>query len=282
MREFVGIALSRFRTAAYWQRRMPQFELTFLGTGTSLGVPMIGCACPVCLSADPRDQRDRASLFIRTPELCWVVDTGPDFRRQCLRNKITHVDAVLITHAHSDHIMGFDDLRPFTFGVDKKIPVYASAETFTGLKHTFHFAFSGENHFPGYLKPEAHLIEGAFKLGETMITPLPVNHGRVTTTGFRFDRPGMQSIAYLSDCKSIPDKTRALLLNIDILIIDALRYREHPTHLSVSESILVAEEVRAGQTWFTHISHDLGHAAVDDVLPDKIRMAYDGLVITLP
>lgn len=260
---------------------MAQFQLTFLGTGTSLGVPMIGCACPVCQSTDPRDQRDRSSLFITTPELCLVVDTGPDFRRQCLRHKINKVDAVLVTHSHSDHIMGFDDLRPFTFGVDKKIPVYASAETFIGLKHTFHFAFSGENHFPGYLKPEAHVIDGPFQLGETTITPLPVEHGRVTTTGFRFDRPGMRSVAYLSDCKSIPDETRALLMDIDILIIDALRYREHPTHLSVSESIIVSEEVRAGETWFTHISHDLGHAALEEVLPHKIRVAFDGLVLRL-
>ena len=260
---------------------MPQFELTFLGTGTSLGVPMIGCACPVCQSTDPRDQRDRSSLFIRTPELCWVVDTGPDFRRQCLRNKITHVDAVLITHSHSDHIMGFDDLRPFTFGMDSKIPVYASEETFEGLKHTFHFAFSGEKRYHGYLKPEAHVIDGPFQLGETTITPLPVRHGCVTTTGFRFDRPGMQSVAYLSDCKSIPDETRALLMDIDILIIDALRYREHPTHLSVAESIVVAGEVSAGETWFTHISHDLGHADVEADLPHNIRVAYDGLVLRL-
>ncbi len=260
---------------------MAQFELTFLGTGTSLGVPMLGCNCPVCQSTDPRDERDRASIFLRTPELGIVVDTGPDFRRQCLRNHISQVDAVLVTHAHSDHIMGFDDLRPFTFGLDKKIPVYASAETMAGLQHTFHFAFSGEHRFPGYLKPEPHVIDGAFQLGGTTITPLPVPHGRVTTTGFLFDRPGMASAAYLSDCKSIPEDTRALLMDIDILIIDALRYKEHPTHLSVAESILIAEEVRAKRTWFTHLSHDLSHAGLEADLPAKIRVAYDGLVLPL-
>lgn len=256
---------------------MADFELTFLGTGTSLGVPMIGCACAVCQSTDPRDQRDRASIFIRTPELCFIVDTGPDFRRQCLRNNIRHIDAVLITHPHSDHIMGFDDLRPFTFGADASIPVYASEETMEGLRHTFHFAFDGRNRYIGYLKPEPYLITGPFQLGETTITPLPVEHGRVTTTGFRFDRTGMKPIVYLSDCKRIPDTTLELMMDCGVLIIDALRYREHPTHLSVEEAIAVARQVRAEQTFFTHISHDLGHAAVEAHLPPDIRIAFDGL-----
>jgi phosphoribosyl 1,2-cyclic phosphate phosphodiesterase len=259
---------------------MADFELTFLGTGTSLGVPMIGCACEVCQSTDPRDQRDRASLFIRTPELCFVVDTGPDFRRQCLRNHIRHIDAVLITHPHSDHIMGFDDLRPFTFGAEASIPVYASPETMDGLRHTFHFAFDGRNRYIGYLKPEPHLITGPFQLGLTTITPLPVEHGRVTTTGFRFDRAGMKPLVYLSDCKRIPDTTLELMMDCGVLIIDALRYREHPTHLSVEEATAVAHQVRAEQTYFTHISHDLGHAAVEAHLPPDIRVAYDGLKLS--
>jgi phosphoribosyl 1,2-cyclic phosphate phosphodiesterase len=261
---------------------MAQFELTFLGTGTSLGVPMIGCSCAVCLSADPRDQRDRSSVYVRTPECCWVVDTGPDLRRQFLRNHIRELDAVLMTHAHSDHMMGFDDLRPFTFGEDARLPVYASRATMDGLRHTFHFAFDGKNHYAGYLKPEPHEITGPFGLGGTLITPLPVEHGRVVTTGFRFDRDGMESVAYVPDCKSIPDSTRDLLMDCGILIIDALRYREHPTHLSVAEAIAVAQDVRAGQTYFTHLSHDLGHAELETKLPPAINVAFDGLVLEIP
>lgn len=260
---------------------MAHLDLTFLGTGTSLGVPMIGCSCPVCTSSDPRDARDRASIFLRTPELHLVVDTGPDFRRQCLRSGITQIDAVLITHAHSDHIMGFDDLRPFTFGKDRVMPVYASPETFLGLTHCFHFAFEENRRSPGYLKAAAHPIHGPFQLGATTITPLPVQHGRVTTTGFRFDRPGMASTAYLSDCKGIPDETRNLLLDIDILIIDALRYRDHPTHLSVAESTALAASVNAHTTYFTHLSHDLHHATLTEELPENIHVAHDGLVLDL-
>lgn len=260
---------------------MAQFELTFLGTGTSLGVPMIGCTCPVCRSTDPRDQRDRSSVYIKTPELSWVVDTGPDFRRQMLRNRIAHVDAVLITHPHSDHIMGFDDLRPFTFDMESSIPVYASPETMNGLRYTFAFAFDQKNRFPGYLKPAPHEIDGPFQLGNTTITPLPVHHGRVTTTGFRFDRPGMKSLAYVPDCKTVPEATMVHLAGVEVLIIDALRYREHPTHLSVAESIALARAAGAGQTWFTHLSHDLSHATLEEELPPDIRVAYDGLVLQL-
>lgn len=260
---------------------MSAFELTFFGTGTSLGVPMIGCACPVCQSKDPRDNRDRSSIFIKTPECAWVVDTGPDFRRQCLRNGVGHIDAVVITHAHSDHIMGFDDLRPFTFGEDASIPVYASPETMDGLRHTFHFAFSGHNKFAGYLKPDPHEITGPFSLGLTHITPLPVQHGRVITTGLRLQRAGSPVVVYLPDCKAIPDSTLELMMDADILIIDALRYREHPTHLSVDESIEVARRSRAKRTFFTHLSHDLGHAELEAKLPHDIRVAYDGLKLTI-
>ncbi len=256
---------------------MAQLELTFLGTGTSLGVPVIGCSCPVCCSTDSRDQRDRSSIYIRTPECCWVVDTGPDFRRQFLRNRIRQLDAVLITHAHTDHIMGFDDLRPFTFTENDHMPIYASPETMDGLKHAFHFAFDVKNRFPGYLRPEPHEITGPFVLGKTTITPLPVPHGRVVVTGFRFDREGMPGVVYLPDCKSVPDTTRDLIMDCGILIIDALRYRPHPTHLNVEEAIAVALEVRASQTFFTHLSHELGHAGLEASLPPGIRVAFDGL-----
>ncbi len=261
---------------------MPDFELTFLGTSTSLGVPMVGCACPVCTSPDPRDFRDRSSILLRTPEQTVLVDTGPDLRRQLLRHRVTQVDAVLITHPHSDHIMGFDDLRPFTFGPDKRIPVYAAPDTMDALRRTFSFAFDPSNNYPGYLKPEPHEIGGPFSLGRLTVTPLPVEHGSFITTGFRFDWPGFAPVAYLPDCKAIPDETMVHLMDIGTLILDALRYREHPTHLHVEASIAVARECRARQTWFTHLSHDLKHATLEAELPPGIGVAWDGLILDLP
>lgn len=260
---------------------MASVELTFLGTGTSTGIPMIGCRCPVCTSPDPRDKRDRASILVRTPDVVWVVDTGPDFRHQCLRNGVDHLDAVLITHPHTDHIMGFDDLRRFTFEAEGSLPVYAPPETMDVLRRTFEFAFNGLNRYPGYFKPDPHEITGPFQLGETKVTPVPVGHGKVGTVGFRFDHPGMQAVVYLPDCKIIPPESMALLEDVGVLIIDALRHREHPTHLSVAESLVVAETSRARQVWFTHLSHELSHSGLEAELPPHIRVAYDGLILRL-
>lgn len=254
-------------------------KITFLGTGTSTGVPMIGCDCAVCLSTDGRDKRLRCALWIQTPELQWVVDTGPDFRTQCLRAGVRHLDAALITHPHTDHIMGFDDLRRFTFGEDQVIPVYASAETLGALRRVYDFAFNGTNRYAGYLKPEPMEVSGPFQLGGTVITPLPVEHGRVMTTGFQFQHRGGARIAYLPDCKAIPDMTLALMEGVDVLIVDALRHRLHPTHFNVEEALAAARAVRAGRTWLTHLCHDLGHAALAAEVPAGVEVAYDGLIL---
>jgi phosphoribosyl 1,2-cyclic phosphate phosphodiesterase len=250
--------------------------ITFLGTGTSQGVPMIGCGCAVCTSADPRDNRTRSSIYVSTPEFAFVIDTGPEFRVLCLREKIDRIDAVVYTHSHTDHMMGFDDLRPFC-GNGRDLPVYASAEAMADLKRTFGFAFNGLNLVPGYVRPRPHVIDGPFELGGTLLTPLPLKHGRAQVYGYLLEREGRKLAAYLSDCKEVPEAVIERIHGVEALIIDALRYAEHPTHLSVREALEVAARVQPGATWFTHICHDLGHAATEAELPAGTRIAYDGL-----
>jgi phosphoribosyl 1,2-cyclic phosphate phosphodiesterase len=258
---------------------MGDLTITFLGTGTSQGVPVIGCDCPVCRSTDPRDNRTRSSIYVRTPECAFVVDTGPDFRTQCLREKLAHLDAVVYTHAHTDHIMGFDDLRPF-FPGQRPMPVYASPATISDLERVFLFAFSGENRFPGYLHPEARAITDTFQLGETELTPLPVPHGRATVFGYLFTRRGEKLAAYLSDCKAVPEPVIERIRGVRHLIVDALRHKPHPTHMSVDEALAVAVQVQPGRTWFTHLCHEIGHAEQEALLPENVRIAYDGLQLT--
>jgi phosphoribosyl 1,2-cyclic phosphate phosphodiesterase len=259
---------------------MADFTITFLGTGTSLGVPMIGCDCRVCQSTDPRDRRTRASIHIATPECAWVIDTGPDFRTQALRERLRRVDAAVYTHSHTDHVMGLDDLRPFCFG-GLDMPVYASRKTMDDLERIFGFAFNGQNRWPGYLRPLPHVIEGPFHLGVTEITPLPGLHGRAHVFGFLFRRGGDPLAAYLSDCKEVPPEVRTEIRGVQHLIIDALRYTPHPTHMNVEEALAVASEVAPGHTWFTHISHDLLHSETEAALPAGVRIAWDGFKIEL-
>lgn len=259
---------------------MTQMRLTFLGTGTSQGVPMVGCDCPVCGSTDPRDHRTRSSVYIETPESAWVVDTGPDFRAQCLRERVRRVDAVVFTHSHTDHIMGFDDLRPFSVP-GRPIPLYGSAGTLADVERAFRFAFNGENRFPSYIHPEPRPVTGPFQIGETELVPLPLPHGRTVVNGYLFRRGGRSVAAYLTDCKEVPAEHLPLLEGVPHLILDALRHRPHPTHMSVGEALAVEERVRPGRTWFTHICHELAHAETQAALPESVRMAYDGLQIDL-
>jgi phosphoribosyl 1,2-cyclic phosphate phosphodiesterase len=237
---------------------------------------MVGCACPVCTSTDPRDDRTRSSIYVQTPESAWVVDTGPEFRIQCLREKIDRIDAVVYTHSHTDHMMGFDDLRPFCAN-GRELPVYASAETMADLKRVFNFAFTALTAIPGYVRPRPHLIDGPFTLGGTLLTPLPLLHGRTWVNGYLFECEGRKLAAYLSDCKEVTQTVVERIHGVEALIIDALRYRPHPTHLSVDEALEVASRVQPGATWFTHICHDLGHAETEARLPAATRIAYDGL-----
>jgi phosphoribosyl 1,2-cyclic phosphate phosphodiesterase len=241
---------------------------------------MIGCDCAVCHSPDPRDNRTRSSIYVEVPECAFVVDTGTDFRTQALRENIRHLDAVVFTHSHTDHIMGFDDLRRFGWARGGTMPVYASAETMADLRRVFEFAFKALNPFPGYLKPEPHIIDGPFQLGETTLTPLPVPHGNFEVHGFLFSRDNVKLVAYLSDCSAVPAEIARKIEGVKILIIDALRHKPHPTHLSVQQALDVAAQVHPAETYFTHIAHELPQAAESD-LPAHTHIAYDGLRLQL-
>ncbi len=241
---------------------------------------MIGCDCAVCQSPDPRDNRTRSSIYVKTPECAFVVDTGTDFRTQVLRENIRHLDAVVFTHSHTDHVMGFDDLRRFAWERGGTMPVYASAETMADLTRVFEFAFNGKNRFPGYLHPEPHLISGPFDLGQTRIAPLPVPHGHSTVNGYLFSRDGQKLVAYLSDCSGVPEEIAKEIEGVKILIVDALRHKPHPTHLSVDQALEVASRVHPEETYFTHIAHELPQAAEAD-LPAHAHIAYDGLKLEL-
>ena len=236
---------------------------------------MIGCDCEVCHSADPRDKRLRSSVYIETPECAWVVDTGTDFRTQALRENIRRVDAVVFTHAHTDHIMGFDDLRRFSHELGS-LPVYASAETMRALERVYEFAFNGLNRFPGYIVPVPHVVDGPFWLGKTLLLPLPVPHGKSIVNGYLFSRNGEKLIAYLSDCSAVPNEILIQIAGVKMLIIDALRHRPHPTHLSVSQALEVAAKVQPSRTLFTHVCHELSQSREAEFPPD-VGIAYDGL-----
>lgn len=255
----------------------PEFSLTFLGTSTSTGVPVIGCDCPVCTSTDPKLTRTRASVIVETPELNVLVDTGPDLREQALREGINKVDAVLYTHAHLDHITGFDELRAFCWRRDDPLPLYGSAECLAEIKRMFSWAFLPTNTYKGYVKPDPIETTGPFALGNLTVTPIPVVHGGVPTQGYRFDYPGTPAIAYLPDVKTIPEQSRQLLENIPILIIDALHRREHPTHMNFTEALHTASNLGAQKTYLTHLSHELDIHEVSNELPPTTSFAHDGL-----
>lgn len=255
------------------------FELTFLGTGTSVGVPVIGCTCEVCRSTDPRNKRTRASIHLRAAGMDLLVDSGPDLRLQALREGLTRMDAVIYTHSHLDHVVGFDELRAFCWHRDTPLPLHARPQCMDMLQTMFGWAFSPKNHYKGYIRPDPVIIDGAFRYGELTITPLPVEHAMVETIGFLFELPGAPRTAYMPDVKHVPDETRAMLAGVDILILDALRSGPHPTHLSIEEALEVIAAVGARRAWLTHISHDLDHAPWEARLPEHVRLSYDGLKI---
>lgn len=257
--------------------KVASLSLTFLGTGTSVGIPMVGCDCVTCHSPDPRDNRLRSSVWMQSAECEWLVDTGPDLRAQCLRAGIRRLDAALFTHAHMDHVTGFDELRRFTVGEDQSMPIHARPSTLAVLERMFDYAFNGQNRYRGYLKPDPCPIDEPFQLGSTRVTPLPVLHGKVETIGFLFERCGRPLCAYIPDCKILAPETLAAIQGVDTLILDALRFSPHPTHLNVEEAVAIAQSVQAQQTWFTHFQCEIMHARDEPQLPQGIRFAYDGL-----
>ena len=256
--------------------------ITFLGTGTSVGVPVIGCHCAVCTSADPRNNRTRSSVLITTPEAKLLIDSGPDLREQALREKISEIDAVIYTHSHLDHVAGFDEMRAFCWKRDSPLPLHATGSTLAVLKNMFGWAFHQDNTYKGYIKPDPHVIGSAFGIGGLTITPLPVLHGSVETIGLLFETAGGIRFAYLPDVKSIPETTLRMMGNLDLLVIDALRDTPHGTHLSVPEACAISARLAPNKTLLTHLSHDLDHAELSGRLPENISPAYDGLSFTIP
>lgn len=255
--------------------------LTFLGTGTSVGVPVIGCRCPVCTSRDPFNNRTRASILVSTGEITVLVDSGPDLREQALREGISSIDAVIYTHSHLDHVAGFDEMRAFCWGKPEPLPLYATESCLTVLKSMFGWAFLPDNNHSGYVRPAPQVISPEFRIGDLTIRPLPVEHGSVETIGLLFDTDDGFRFAYLPDVKTIPESTMAMMGNLDLLIIDSLREAPHSTHLSLSESLGISERLSPKKTLLTHISHEMDHAELSARLPDGVGVAHDGLRVLL-
>ncbi len=251
-------------------------RLTFLGTGTSTGVPVLGCHCATCTSADSRDKRTRPSVLLEFEGRVVVIDTSPDFREQGLREDLGRLDAVLFTHTHADHIFGLDDVRVFNFRQKQAIPIYGDQTSIDSIRRIFDYIFKGTYKGGGIPKLDPHVIDGPFELWGKRFTPLPVLHGDLPVLGFRFDHT-----AYVTDFSTIPEATMAMLEGLDALILDALRHQPHPTHSNVEHSLEIVNRLNPKRAFFTHIAHELSHAATDAALPANVRLAYDGLKIDL-
>lgn len=255
-------------------------SLQFLGTGTSVGVPQIGCRCATCTSRDPRDRRRRSGLYVRSGDTAFVVDTPPEFRLACVELGVVKVDAVVLTHAHMDHVAGFDDIRRFnTLNGQKAMNCYAAAETVESMKHMFPYIGAKPN-ANGLFRPMIVFrpVSRAFRIGCVKVTPLPVEHGGTRTNGYMFETDGCRAV-YISDCCALPDRVCNAIRGVDVLVLDCLRERFHPTHLNLEKSLEYMRRIGPRRGYFVHMCHDVLHAEFERRLPRWIRLAYDGLVV---
>jgi len=251
-------------------------KITFLGTGTSQGIPLISCGCPVCTSASKKDNRLRCAIWVETPEASIVIDSGPDFRYQMLRAKVNKLDAIIFTHGHKDHVAGLDDIRAYNFFEKKPIQVYATEETQETLRREFSYIFANIN-YPGIPQLDLNTITAGetFSINGLQITPIKVMHYKMEVLGFRIG-----DFTYITDANYIAPEELAKTKGSKALVLNALRHEPHISHYTLSEAIEVADAVKADTTYFTHISHQLGlHDAVESTLPDSMHLAYDGLVL---
>jgi phosphoribosyl 1,2-cyclic phosphate phosphodiesterase len=251
---------------------MSSLQLTVLGSGTSMGVPTLGCHCTVCESQDPHDKRTRPSVLLTYGGHNVVIDTTPDFRTQAMRERIDRLDAVIYTHSHADHILGLDDIRPYNLKQGGVVPIYASKATQERLRRQFAYVFDDAPTESSVPAVSMHAIDGPFDLFGLKIVPVPANHGPHPVLGFRFG-----NAAYLTDFSAVPESSKKLLDGLDNFILDALRYTPHPMHSNVEQSLALVAELKPKRAWFTHICHDLGHEAANAKLPPNVRLSYDGL-----
>ncbi len=258
-------------------------KITLLGTGTSTGVPVIGCDCRVCTSADPRDKRLRCACVVEVNGLSILIDAGPDFRQQAIRAGIRRIDAVLLTHHHFDHIVGLDDLRPFFFGNQNAIPCYARDITAEVVSTAFPYIFRDRS-YPGVSDLEMRIVDGPFTVQSrygtgtsVQVEPVPVLHGSLPMFGYRIG-----DFAYLTDTSFIPEESYLLLGGLDVLVLDALRREPHPTHFSIDEAVAAARRIGARRTYFIHVTHSILHAEENAKLPPGMALAHDGLTLSVP
>ena len=259
------------------QMAYPSLDISFLGTGTSSGVPMIGCNCEVCSSADPKDNRLRSSIMVSSADTTLVVDTTPDFRYQMLRTKTGHVDAILFTHPHKDHIAGLDDIRAFNFFSRQPMQLYANSLTEEALRREYYYAFA-ENRYPGVPEIQLNQVDDKpFQVRDLLVIPIEVWHLKMPVLGFRFG-----NFTYITDANRLDEDAKAKVRGSEVMVVNALRKEKHISHFNLEEAIALVQELEVPRAYFTHISHQLGlHADVEASLPSGIHLAYDGLTLSI-